>query len=86
MPLRSELLPRVPSVVGAHGAGLANVVFSPPGCTVIEITPEDCEPNRRFFSSISVPAPVIVSPAFPVARDFERKSLRSISSALRKMP
>jgi hypothetical protein len=51
-----ELFAECEVVVGAHGAGLSNVVFSPPGCTVIEITPEDCEPGRRFFENISTGA------------------------------
>lgn len=51
-----ELFAQCEVIVGAHGAGLANVVFSPPGCTVIEITPEDCEPARRFFDNLSVGA------------------------------
>lgn len=51
-----ELFAECEVVVAAHGAGLANVVFSPPGCTVIEMTPEDCEPNRRFFENLSIGA------------------------------
>lgn len=51
-----ELFAECEVVVAAHGAGLANVVFSPPGCVVIEITPEDCEPGRRFFENISAGA------------------------------
>lgn len=51
-----ELFAESDVIVAAHGAGLANVVFSPPGSTVIEITPEDCEPARLFFDNLSIGA------------------------------
>ncbi len=36
-----ELFATADVVLAPHGAGIANVVFSPPGCTVIELMPED---------------------------------------------
>ena len=36
-------------VIAPHGAGLANLVFSPPGCTVIEFMPENYV-NACFWS------------------------------------
>lgn len=37
------------TVVAAHGAALANVVFSPPGCRIVEI---DARGSRRSFFSV----------------------------------
>ena len=51
-----ELFAECEIVVAPHGAGLANIVFAPPGCMVIEIAPEDCEPARRFFENLSAGA------------------------------
>ena len=73
-------------IVAAHGAGLANVVFSPPGSTVIEITPEDCEPARRFFDNLSVGAGhnfVRVSGGIGFNDEEFEVSLPSLENALR---
>jgi len=42
MPVREQILlfSRAVAVVGAHGAGLSNVIFAPPGGVVLELLPE----------------------------------------------
>jgi capsular polysaccharide biosynthesis protein len=39
------------TVVGVHGAGLANLVFAPAAATVIEIMPDSC--NNPCFRNIA---------------------------------
>lgn len=81
-----ELFAECEVVVGAHGAGLSNVVFSPRGCTVIEITPEDCEPGRRFFENLSAGAGhrfVRAPGGFGFRKETFEVDLVSLESALR---
>jgi capsular polysaccharide biosynthesis protein len=46
-----EIFARAEFIVAPHGAGLSNLIFSPPECRVIELSP-DCE-MRPFFWEIS---------------------------------
>jgi hypothetical protein len=46
-----DLFRRAEMVVAAHGAGLANLLFCPPGTQVLELSP-DCE-YRPFFNEIA---------------------------------
>lgn len=81
-----ELFAECEVIVAAHGAGLANVVFSPPGCTVIEIAPEDCEPDRRFFENLSIGAGhqfVRVAGGIGFHKETFEVSLPSLESALK---
>jgi hypothetical protein len=38
-------------IIGAHGAGISNIIFAPPNCTIIEVYPEDW--IRHVFMCIS---------------------------------
>jgi capsular polysaccharide biosynthesis protein len=47
-----QLFARARVVVGAHGAGLTNTLWSPPGIDVIELLPEQLpDPGYRFLAN-----------------------------------
>src|SRR5262245_8450133 len=37
-------------IAGAHGAGLTNIIFSSPGCQIIEIRNPTCNQNETYQS------------------------------------
>jgi capsular polysaccharide biosynthesis protein len=62
-------------VVGPHGAGLSNVIFSPPGATLIELVPGD-RPFPYFYSAASAAGmhyrAVLLSPLTPPGLEYRK--------------
>ena len=62
-------------IVGPHGAGLSNVIFSPAGAKLIEIVPGD-RPFPFFYSAASAAGlsyqGILTSPLTPVGREYRR--------------
>lgn len=46
---QAALFSEATAVMGLHGAGLANVAFAPPGCTVIELQPPGLDVARAML-------------------------------------
>jgi Glycosyltransferase 61 len=42
------LFRRAECVIGGHGAGLSNIIFSPPGCRIVEIRNMTFDQNANF--------------------------------------
>jgi capsular polysaccharide biosynthesis protein len=52
LPEQIALFSRATTVIAQHGAGLANVLWMPPGSQVIEIIPDD-QDRREHFSRLA---------------------------------
>lgn len=69
------LFSRAEMIVGPHGAGLSNVIFSPPDCRLIEIVPGD-RPFPYFYSAACAAGvgytAVLATPLAPAGQEYRR--------------